>query len=761
MNYLEELNAEQLEAVKNYEGPSLIIAGPGSGKTRVLTYKIAYMLENGIDPFNVLALTFTNKASREMKERIHQIIGTEAKNLWMGTFHSVFARILRFEASRLGYPSNFSIYDTQDSKNLCKRIIKELNLNDSLYKVNTVFNRISGVKNSLVTPEEYRKQSHLMQEDEQSGRKRFIEVYETYTKRCFQAGAMDFDDLLLKMYVLIKQFPDALYKYQSMFKYILIDEFQDTNHAQFTIVKMLGDMFENVCVVGDDAQSIYSFRGADIKNILEFEKHYSDLKTYRLEQNYRSTKNIVNLANAIIVNNKNQLQKKIWTQNDEGQLIKVIKSASDNEEGLRVVESIFEEKMRLHLKDDAFAILYRTNAQSRSFEEALRRKNIPYRVYGGISFYQRKEVKDLLAYLKIIVNPNDEESLLRIINYPARGIGKTTIEKITVLADQYNISFGDVLNNIHQFGLPGRATKAIQDFITMIKSFMVLSTKKDAYELAAHVGKSTGILKELYNDKSVEGLSRYENIQELLNSIKEFTVNPAPLAGPESENPNDKSIGGYLQQVTLLTDLDEQDDDVPRVKLMTIHAAKGLEFDVVYIVGLEENLFPSMMSINSRQELEEERRLFYVAITRAMKKLFFTYASTRYRFGSLMYCDPSRFIEESPPELLVFTGRRKPAEPQGHSNKKARGNLLQQFDKYKQASYQHSVSDGFSPDKPVDIQTGMEIEHQRFGFGKVIGIEGRSDNRIANIFFKNVGNKKIMLKYARLSILKNKPLGDE
>lgn len=762
MDYLDELNPVQREVVMAYKGPSMVIAGPGSGKTRVLTYRIAYMMQQNIDPFNILSLTFTNKAAREMKERVGKIIGDEARNLWMGTFHSVFARVLRVEATRLGYPSNFTIYDTVDSKSLIKTIVKEKNLNETLYKANIVYNRISSAKNNLITADKYKADSNLTDEDEMSGRSKMSEVYEEYVKRCFKSGAMDFDDLLLKMYQLLKKFPEALYKYQSKFQYILIDEFQDTNQAQYAIVKMLGDMFENITVVGDDAQSIYSFRGANIQNILNFSKDYPDLSTYKLEQNYRSTQHIVKLANEIIINNKNQFEKTIWTENEEGNKIKVIKATSDNEEGALVSDRIFEIKMREHLREDDFAILYRTNAQSRSFEESLRRKNIPYRVYGGISFYQRKEIKDLLAYLKLIINPQDEEALRRIINYPTRGIGKTSLEKITVLASDYDKSLWEVIVNIRNMGFSGRAANAIEGFVTMIRSFKALMNKKDAYDLAAHVGKSTGILKELYNDKSIEGLSRYENIQELLNSIKEFTENPSTNALPESEDPDDKGLGNYLQQVTLLTDLDnEEDANIHRVKLMTIHAAKGLEFPVVFVVGLEENLFPSMMSLNDRQDLEEERRLFYVAITRAMKKLHLSYANTRYRFGNLMYCEPSRFIEESPKDLLEYRGfgPNKTAVKTQTGHQQTKSKLLSRFDSSKN-QYSHKVSTEFKPDSPQEMQTGMEVEHQRFGFGKIISLEGSPDNKIANIYFKNAGTKRIMLKYARLQILKNKPMSE-
>lgn len=777
MHYLDELNDAQRAAVENYEGPVLVIAGPGSGKTRVLTYRIAHMMEQGVDPFNVLSLTFTNKAAREMKERIQHIVGSEARNLWMGTFHAVFARVLRIDGHKLGYPANFSIYDTTDAKSLIKTLVRENALNDSLYKPNIVYNRISAAKNSLITPAEYLSDGTLRMEDEASGRPKLGELYEQYAKRCFQAGAMDFDDLLLKMYQLLKMHPDALYKYQNKFRYILIDEFQDTNHAQYSIVKMLGDIHENICVVGDDAQSIYSFRGANIQNILNFERDYPDLRTYKLEQNYRSTKHIVKLANEVITRNKQQLPKVIWTDNEHGQKIIALRSASDNEEGKLIAENIFEEKMRHHYKDDAFAILYRTNAQSRSFEEALRRRNIPYRVYGGLSFYQRKEIKDYLSYLRLIINPNDEEALRRIINYPARGIGKTTLEKITVLANEWDQPMWAVLKQIREAGLSGRATNAIEQFVVMIQSFQALLQKQDAYELAAHVGKSTKLLQELYNDKSVEGLSRYENVQELLNSIKEFT-DSAPVQEDTGEIlQEDTSLGTYLQQVTLLTDMDNEEDDVPRVKLMTIHAAKGLEFPVVYAVGLEEGLFPSMQSLGDRSDLEEERRLFYVAVTRAMKKLVLSYANMRYRFGNLMYCEPSRFIEEVPEELIEMkglptperpvrptqSGTRQPAQQRynsGHGQRQGAPATAASKPKPQPTTYVHKPSEGFQADNPADMQTGMRVEHQRFGFGKIVSMEGNADNKMANIQFSNIGSKRIMLKYAKLRIIRDKPIDD-
>ncbi|MFT7588487.1 MAG: DNA helicase-2/ATP-dependent DNA helicase PcrA, partial [Limisphaerales bacterium] len=659
MDYLSQLNEAQHAAVTHIDGPAMIIAGPGSGKTRVLTFRIAYLIQKGVDPFNILALTFTNKAAREMKARIGSIEGTEARNLWMGTFHSIFARMLRVEAPKLGYPSNFTIYDSADTKNLIKTIVKEKGLNDKLYKPNFVYSRISSAKNSLMNPEAYSRNAMMIADDESTGRPKMAELYATYVKRCFRAGAMDFDDLLLKTHELLERFPESLYKYQHYFKYLMIDEFQDTNEVQYAIVKKLADVHHNIAVVGDDAQSIYSFRGATIANILNFQRDFPDCQTFKLEQNYRSTGVIVDIANNVISKNKNQLAKKIWTDNPIGHKVKVIRSMSDNEEGKLVAETIFESKMRDHFFNREFAILYRTNAQSRSFEEAMRRMNIPYRIYGGQSFYQRKEIKDLLAYLKLTVNPADEEALRRTINYPTRGIGKTTIEHLTIWAAENECSLWQVCENIKSFDISTRAKTAIYGYVTLIRSFMALTDRKDAYDLSAHIAKQTGLLTGLYNDRSVEGLSKYENFQELLNSIKEFSDQTGEIIEGE-ELPTEKTLGSYLQQVSLLTDMDEEGEDEDQVKLMTIHAAKGLEFKSVFVVGLEENLFPSMMSLNSREDLEEERRLFYVAVTRAETKLHLTHASTRYKFGTLIYCEPSRFLEEIPEDKLEHVGSRRP-----------------------------------------------------------------------------------------------------
>ncbi|HSB92112.1 MAG TPA: UvrD-helicase domain-containing protein, partial [Flavitalea sp.] len=649
-DYLSGLNEQQREAVLHKDGPIMIVAGAGSGKTKVLTTRIAHLMAyHGVDSFNILALTFTNKAAKEMKERVERTLGNaDARNLYIGTFHSVFARILRGEATKLGYPSNFTIYDTDDAKGVIKTVVNELQLDDKHYKPNLVYNRISSAKNALVNPQEYITDYAIQQEDIRSNRPAIGQIYEAYAKRCFKNGAMDFDDLLLKFYELLKFFPESLHRFQHKFKYILIDEYQDTNPAQYEIIKLLGAAHENVCVVGDDAQSIYAFRGATIQNILQFQKDYEDVKVVKLEQNYRSTQNIINAANEVIKNNKGQIPKNLWTDNAEGEKIRLVRSMTDNDEGKYVADTIQEQKLRNHYRNNEFAILYRTNAQSRAFEESLRRMNIPYTIFGGISFYQRKEIKDFVAYLRVIVNPNDEEALKRIINYPVRGIGKTSIDRAVLAANTNNISMWEVMRNASQFGYKGGTLEAIQNFVLMIEGSASMLITKNAYEVAMHIGKQTNIVRELFNDKSTEGVARYENIQELLNSIKEFTETPSNDEGEVG----DKRLGAYLQQITLLTDADEKDPNADTVKLMTIHAAKGLEFSCVFACGLEEMLFPNAMSINTREELEEERRLFYVVITRAKKRLWITYAGQRYKFGSLVQNEPSRFINELPEQFL-------------------------------------------------------------------------------------------------------------
>ncbi|MDP9229604.1 MAG: UvrD-helicase domain-containing protein, partial [Bacteroidota bacterium] len=733
-----------------------------------------------VDAFNILALTFTNKAAKEMKERVENTLGnTDARSLYIGTFHSVFARILRSEAPRLGYPNNFTIYDTDDAKAVVKTVVNELSFDDKHYKPSIVYNRISAAKNALVGSAEYINDYAIQQEDMRSNRPAIGQIYAAYAKRCFKNGAMDFDDLLLKMYELLKFFPDALSKYQHKFKYILIDEYQDTNPAQYEIIKLLGAMHENVCVVGDDAQSIYSFRGATIQNILQFQKDYDDVKLVKLEQNYRSTQSILNIANDVIKNNKGQIPKVLWTDNHLGEKIKLVRTMTDNEEGKFVADTIQEQKLRNHFYNRDFAILYRTNAQSRAFEESLRRMNIPYTIYGGISFYQRKEIKDLLAYLRVICNPRDEEALKRIINYPARGIGKTSVDKAVLFANENNISMWDVLCNAAKYGYKAGTLEILENFVIMIKMFQSEMVKKNAYELAYIVGKQSGLVKDLF-ERRAEGddaIQRYENIQELLNSIKEFTETPANEEGEVG----DKSLGSYLQQISLLTDADEKDPNADTVKLMTIHSAKGLEFGCVFACGLEEMLFPNAMSINTREELEEERRLFYVVITRAKQRLWITYANTRYKFGQLVQNEPSRFINELAEEFLDRSFAGGGAKNQqgisyfaggsafdriqggGYSNPAHAEKQYGPPPKSEKPSYiapkpylktiEHKPSADFIASDTSGLQVGQKVEHQKFGFGEVLKMEGSAHNPIATVKFEYNGEKKIMLNYAKLRIV--------
>lgn len=794
MKYLDELNGPQREAVTHVNGPLMIIAGAGSGKTKVLTTRITHLMAaHQVDSFNILALTFTNKAAAEMKERVERILGnTEARNLYIGTFHSVFARILRSEATKLGYPSNFTIYDTDDAKSVVKTVINELALDDKQYKPNVVYNRISSAKNSLIGPAEYLNDWALKTEDERANRPRLGEIYQAYVNRCFKNGAMDFDDLLFKMYILLKNFPEALSKYQRKFKYIMIDEYQDTNTAQYEIIKLLGAMHENVCVVGDDAQSIYSFRGATIENILQFEKDYDEVKVIKLEQNYRSTKNILHIANEVIGNNKGQIEKKLFTDNAQGEKISLVRTMTDNDEGKMVADNIQEQKLRNHYFNKDFAILYRTNAQSRSFEEALRRMGIAYRIYGGMSFYQRKEVKDFIAYLRLVVNPRDEEALKRIINFPARGIGKTTVDKAVLFANDANLSMWDILCNAAMYGYKSGTLEAIDNFVTMVKMFQSELAKKNAYDLAVIVGKSTNIVKELFNDKTTEGLARYENVQELLNSIKEFTETPM---NEEDGEVGDKSLGAYLQQIVLLTDADDEKGNDDVVKLMTIHAAKGLEFPVVFVGGLEESLFPNAMSINTREDLEEERRLFYVAITRAKTRLWLSYANARYRFGQLQQNEPSRFLEEIPDTYIdkSYAGgntsnsgwnqgnaiqrmqrnfgngggwdaarhaEKQYGAPPAHRAPGAKKQTESFYTKPAHSALratnktvEHTPSANFEASDTSNLQVGNKVEHMKFGFGEVTKMEGAAHNPIATVNFELNGEKKIMLNYAKLRIV--------
>ena len=772
-SYLQELNDVQRAAVINTDGPVLVIAGPGSGKTRVLTFRIAYLMEQGVDPFSILALTFTNKAAKEMKERIGSIVGeSNAKALWMGTFHSIFARILRSEADFLGYSSNFSIYDTQDSERLISSIIKEYKLDKDLYKYRNIRNRISSLKNNLVTVKAYHNNQELVQQDKESRRPMFGKIYQTYVNRCFKASAMDFDDLLLKTNELLNLFPDVLAKYQNRFRYILVDEYQDTNHSQYLIVRALSDRFHNICVVGDDAQSIYAFRGANINNILNFQKDYENVQMYRLEQNYRSSKNIVEAANNVIDKNKTKLDKIVWTSNEDGPKIKVHRSLTDGEEGRFVAATIFEQKMQNQMLNGQFAILYRTNAQSRAMEDALRKRDIPYRIYGGLSFYQRKEIKDVLSYLRLVINPKDEEALVRVINYPARGIGDTTVEKLTVAANHYKRSIFEVMEHIDKIDLKlNSGTKnKLNDFVTMIKSFQVINENQDAFFLTDHVTKKTGLVQELKKDGTPEGIARIENIEELLNGIKDFTEGQKEIDGARG------ALAEFMEDVALATDLDKDTGDDDRVALMTIHLAKGLEFPHVFIVGLEEDLFPSAMSLNTRSELEEERRLFYVALTRAEHQAYLTYAQSRYRWGKLVDSEPSRFIEEINDEYLEYLNpvdsgyRYKPvmdvdvfgdidksklrlAKPTAGTPPK----YLTQDEPVSSANIRRlkPVSSNAVSSNLVDanLSVGNIVMHERFGKGQIVNIEGIGADKKAEIRFDVGGLKKLLLRFAKLEVI--------
>jgi DNA helicase-2/ATP-dependent DNA helicase PcrA len=774
--YISQLNEAQQAPVLQKDGPMIVIAGAGSGKTRVLTVRIAYLMAQGVDAFNILSLTFTNKAAREMKARIAGIVGNaEAKNLWMGTFHSIFAKILRFEADKLGYPSNFTIYDSQDSVRLISSIIKEMQLDRDVYKPKQVLGRISSYKNSLITVKAYFNNAELQEADAMSKKPRLGEIYEQYVERCFKAGAMDFDDLLLRTNELLNRFPDVLAKYQDRFRYILVDEYQDTNHSQYLIVRALSDRFQNICVVGDDAQSIYAFRGANINNILNFQKDYDNVQMYRLEQNYRSTRNIVEAANSIIDKNKVKLDKVVWTANDNGPKIKVHRSLTDGEEGRFVASTIFEEKMQQQMKNNAFAILYRTNAQSRAMEDALRKRDIPYRIYGGLSFYQRKEIKDVLAYLRLVINPKDEEALIRVINYPARGIGDSTVEKLTVAANHYGRSIFEVMDNIDRIDLKlNSGTKnKLNDFVTMIKSFQVLNETYDAFYLAEHVTKKTGLVQELKKDATPEGIARIENIEELLNGMKDFIEGQKEVDGARG------ALAEFMEDVALATDLDNDTGDDDRVALMTIHLAKGLEFPHVFIVGMEEDLFPSAMSMNTRSELEEERRLFYVALTRAEHQAYLTYAQSRYRWGKLVDSEPSRFIEEITAEYIEYL---TPAETNYRYKPMINADIFGDVDKSKLRQVKPtagtppkwvtdndpkpdsairrlkpmaggSSQSSASPMPDTKLVPGNVVMHERFGKGQVVNLEGVGADKKAEIRFEVGGLKKLLLRFAKLDIL--------
>ncbi len=786
VDFLQDLNEAQQKAVVDYTGPSLVIAGAGAGKTRVLTYRVAYLLYKGISANKILALTFTNKAAKEMKDRISALVGTDlAKYLWMGTFHSIFAKILRFESDKLGYPSNYTIYDTIDTKSLLKKIIKDLNLDDKVYRIGEIQGRISGAKNNLITPQAYKSNSSIIDRDRANRKPRLAEIYQIYASRCYKAGAMDFDDLLLNINILFRDFPEILEKYKERFDYILVDEYQDTNYAQYVIVKKLAEDHKNICVVGDDAQSIYSFRGAKIENILNFRNDYQNYKLFKLEQNYRSTKNIVNAANSVIEKNKEQIHKKVWSDKEIGDKIKVIKALTDNEEGYIVSNAIFDIHLRDHDDFKDFAILYRTNAQSRIFEESLRKKNIPYKVYGSISFYQRKEIKDLLAYFRLVINDKDDEALKRIINYPVRGIGNTTLNKLEYNANQHNISIWKVMTDPGKYNikLQSRAINSILRFIELIISFKKQVTDQDAYDIAFNIASSTGILKELHEERTPESLSRYENIQELLNGIKEFSLNFL------EENGKKALLTDYIENVALLTDADnEKPEDFNKVTIMTIHSAKGLEFKNVFIAGVEEDLFPSPMSLANPNDLEEERRLFYVALTRAKHRAFISFAESRYKWGNLNICSPSRFIKEIdiqyvdlPKELLekiefsedgkiptfLYNGNNLMRNSNTGISQKENYYNKKKLIKYSEAQKNSSTIKNFNlnlrssnnlqnfvPDDPEKIQVGMQIEHPRFGKGKVLSLEGKSPNLKAAIFFQNFGQKQLLLKFAKLKIIK-------
>lgn len=770
MDYLKGLNEPQYEAVTTLQGPLMVLAGAGSGKTRVLTMRIAHLITNGVDPFQILALTFTNKAAKEMKERIAKVVGnSNARSLWMGTFHSVFARILRSEAHYLGFPSNFTIYDTQDSLNVLKKVLKELNIDSDLYKPKKVQSRISAYKNNLITVNAYFKNPEIMEADERANMKYMGQIYQKYVEQCFKNGAMDFDDLLLRTNELLTRFPEVLAKYQDRFRYILVDEYQDTNHSQYLIVKALSSKFENICVVGDDAQSIYSFRGANIYNILNFKKDYPDAKTVSLEQNYRSTQNIVNAANVVIAKNKAQFPKNVFSDNEVGEKIKVFRSLSDADEANFVANNIWEQHNSHQRKFTDFAILYRTNSQTRAFEDALRRKNIPYRVYGGLSFYQRKEIKDLVAYLRILVNENDNEALMRIINYPARSIGETTQNKLIVFADSQNVRVVDVLNNLGQYapqlGLNNGVIAKLADFWSMIKAFQVMLKTENAYTIAMEVAQRSGLIKFLKDDQTPEGISRVENVQELMNSMQGFIDEQKQIED------GDPSLSSFLENIALSTDQDKKSENEDQVSLMTIHLSKGLEFPVVHLVGLEENLFPSFMSSSTREELEEERRLFYVALTRAEKQVFFSYAISRFQWGKITDAEPSRFLSEIDAEYLEFVNpvvEKKVFNRSGLTSDIFGDFSEPKFVKKEPKKTFNSPESTIQPKnlKPVasariinpsggssqDIEVGDNVRHDRFGVGEVIFLDGTDPENIkAKVKFATEGEKNLILKFAKLT----------
>lgn len=774
-DYLKGLNEAQYEAVTTLEGPLMVLAGAGSGKTRVLTMRIAHLITNLVDPFNILALTFTNKAAKEMKERIAKVVGqSEARSLWMGTFHSVFARILRSEAHYIGFPSNFTIYDSQDSLNVIRKVLKELNLDADLYKPKKVQARISSYKNNLITVKAYFGNPELLEADERANMKHIGAIYQKYVDACYRNGAMDFDDLLLRTNELLTRFPEVLAKYQDRFRYILVDEYQDTNHSQYLIVKALASKFENICVVGDDAQSIYSFRGANIYNILNFKKDYPEAVTVSLEQNYRSTQNIVNAANVVISKNLQQFKKNVFSDNEEGDKIKVYRALSDADEANFVASNIWEQHNSLQRRFTDFAILYRTNSQTRAFEDALRRKNIPYRVFGGLSFYQRKEVKDLIGYLRLLVNENDSEALFRVINYPARGIGETTQNKLIVFADSQNVSVSEVLGNLTfyapRLSLNNGILTKLADFWAMIKAFQVMLKEENAYTVAMEVAKRSGLIKFLKDDQTPEGISRVENVQELMNSMQGYMEEQQQLED------GDTSLSGFLENIALSADTQtDKNDDGDKVSLMTIHLSKGLEFPVVHLVGLEENLFPSFMSSSTREELEEERRLFYVALTRAEKQAFFSYAVSRFQWGKITDAEPSRFLSEVDDKYLELINPAVESRFVNHSG--LRSNIFDdtpsepRFFKKKEPKKTIERSEALPVPqnlKPVatakiinpsgsssqDIEVGDQVRHDRFGVGEVMFLDGTDPQNIkAKVKFQHEGEKNLILKFAKLTKL--------
>jgi DNA helicase II / ATP-dependent DNA helicase PcrA len=773
MKYLEALNQAQREAVLHKEGPLMVIAGAGSGKTRVLTYRIAHLIGSGVDGFSILALTFTNKAAREMKNRIATLVGeSEAKNLWMGTFHSVFARLLRADGHHLGFPSNFSIYDTQDSQRLISSIIKEMGLDKDVYKYKQIQQRISSFKNNLITVKAYFQNPELQEADAIARRPRIGDIYKEYVDRCFRAGAMDFDDLLLRTNELLSRFPEVLLKYQERFRYILVDEYQDTNHSQYLIVRALSDRFQNICVVGDDAQSIYSFRGANIDNMLNFQRDYDGVAVYRLEQNYRSTATIVNAANSVIAKNRDQLEKKVWTDNAVGNPIIVHRSPTDADEGRFVASTIFENKMNAQRHNHEFAVLYRTNSQSRAIEDALRKRDIPYRIYGGLSFYQRKEIKDLLAYLRLVVNPKDEEAFMRVVNFPARGIGQSTLEKIAVSANAKGMSAFEFIEDeaaLSSASIGGSIRNKLIQFSTMIRSFQLINNAHNAFETAEHVARKTGLIQEFKKDGTPEGVARLENLEELLNGIQDF------VEGQKEIDEATGSLQEFLEDVALATDLDKALDNDDRVALMTIHLAKGLEFKQVFVVGLEEDLFPSAMSMNTRSELEEERRLFYVALTRAEEQAYLTYTINRYRWGKLIDAEPSRFIGEIDPQYVdnrvldagvsfrrfvdpslfgeVDHSKLRQVKPQGidpAERKKPTEEQLRKLRKLKPTQATAAVEQAMLYH---DLREGVKVSHERFGRGVVKSIVGIGAEKKAEIEFETGGIKTLLLRFAKLSVI--------